>query len=140
MNMPKRMQAYKLRDEFNKMGIAADLVDLEALIDSTLSYPENYRNIIGQYKRADNKAKKSKTKASGYSDIDLSYASQSHQARSLRSRMIDEARTSCKTFTENQLRKDISLLQKWYKNPNKFDIEGIDSFVRSSSCKRRRKR
>ncbi len=137
MNMPKRMQAYKMREELNRLGVSADLVDLEARIDGSLTYPENYRIVMRRYTRVDNKAKKSKSRGAGISDIDLSYASQSHQARSRQARAIDESRTACKTFTLKQLHKNSELLQKWYNNPSKFDIEGIDT-SRIGKCKRRK--
>lgn len=63
MNMPKRFQAYKLKEELHRLNVSSDLVDLEAQIDSNLSYPENFRNIMGRYKNVSNAARKSKQKS-----------------------------------------------------------------------------
>ena len=133
------MQAHKLREEFKTMGIDADLVDLQALIDSSLSYPENYRNIVGKYKRVDSKARKTKTKKHGASNLDIHYASQSHQSRSPQARTTDESRTSCKTFTEKEILKDAGLLDKWGRAQNRYDIVGIDSFGSSAACRKKPK-
>lgn len=135
--MPKKMQAHKLKDEFEKMGIAADLIDLEAFIDSSLSYPENYRNIVGRFKRVDSKATKTKTKIGGASNLDIHYAAQSHQARSPQSQRSDESRTSCRTFTEKQVMKDARLLDKWSAAPKRFDITGIDT-GHATTCRRKK--
>ena len=139
MNMPKGLQKLKMRDELKGMGIAADLVDLEAHIDSTLSYPENWRNVMGKYKRTDNKAKKSHTgRTFGISNIDMSYAAQSHAARSPRSRVMDEARSNKKTYTEKELSKRPSLLDSWFRRPGKSDLFGIDGFKKSNHKKKRK--
>lgn len=132
------MQAHKLKDEFKKMGIAADLVDLEAMIDSSLSYPENFKNIVGKYKRVDSKARKTKTKKHGASNLEIHYAAQSHQARSPQAKTADESRTSCKTFTEKQVMKDAGLLDRWARAQNRFDIVGIDSFGSSVACRQKK--
>ncbi len=132
------MQAHKLKDELKKIGIGVDLVDLEALIDSSLTYPENYRNIVKRYKRVDSKATKTKTKKGGASNLDIHYASQSHQARSPQARTADEARTSCKTFTEKQVLKDASLLDRWYAAQNRLDLEAIDT-GHSTACSKKPK-
>lgn len=138
MVMPKRMQAMKLSDELRRLGISPDLVDVEALTDASLSYPENYRNVMSRYKRTDNKAKKSKATYLGCgSGLDLSYAAQSHKTRSPHAQRMDEAFLSKGTFTERQIARDCSKLLKWYKEPGRYDIVGIDAFGYSKRRKRR---
>lgn len=137
MVMPKRMQAMKLRDELQRIGVDRDIVDLEALTDSTLSYPENYRNIMSRYKRTDPKARKSKaTYIGGGSGLDLSYAAQAHQARSPQARVVDERVLARRAYTEKQIARKPSKLDSWFKNPGRFDILGIDAFGFSRPAKK----
>ncbi len=107
------------------------------IMPGSLSYPENYRNIVGKYKRVDSKARKTKTKKHGASNLDIHYASQSHQALSPQSQRSDEAKTSCQTFSEKQVLKDASLLDKWARAPNRLDIVGIDT-GHATACNRRK--
>lgn len=138
--MPRRMQILKMQDELKRQDISPDLVDLNALIDANLSYPENYKNIMSRYKRVDNKARKSKAALGSGGNIDIAYASQYHQSRSQQARQADEARAAKKTYTEKQISRKPDLLDAWYKNPGKSDIFGIDVFGYSKSAKRKGKK
>lgn len=138
MNMPKRMQVLKLMDEFARMGISSDLVDLDSLVDASLTYPENYRNIASRYKKTSNAARKSRPTTIGVSNIDLSYAAAAHQARSPQARNMDEATRARSTYTERQAMSQLGVLDKWFKNPGRADIVGIDAFGHSKPRKKRR--
>lgn len=137
MNMPKRMQVLKLQDELRKTGISADLVDLDALVDASLTYPENYRNIIGRYKRVDNKVQKSRPTTFGISNVNFSYAAQFHQARTPQAQRTDEATRAKRTYTERQVMSKPERMDRWFRNPGRSDIIGIDAFGRSKPRKRR---
>lgn len=131
MLMPRRLQALNIQNALRKKNIAPDLVDVEALIDSSLSYPENTRNILAQYGRVDNKVRKHYTKAShigeGNVNLDLSYAAQYHQARSLHAQRTDESTRAKRTFTERQIARKPELLDMWFSHANLYDIVGIDA-------------
>lgn len=130
MNMPKGMQILKLKDELRRARIASDTVDLHALVDSTLSYPENERLIMSRFKRTDPKTKKSHKGGTlgGVGSVDMHHASQYHQSRSPRARSTDEARRNKNTHTEKQLDKKPALLDSWFRRPGNSDIYGIDGF------------
>ena len=123
------MQIWSLQKELRSKGISSDTVDLHALVDSKLSYPENARNILNRYKRTDNAAKKSKkgTHHGGVGNVDLKYAAQYHQSRSPAARATDEARGNRKTYSERDISRNPSLLSAWYRNPGNSDIIGIDA-------------
>ncbi len=138
MLMPKRMQILKLQDELRRLKISPDTVDLEAHVDSKISYPENARNILSKFERRDNKKTKSHRGATlgGIGNIDLHYASQYHQTRTPTSRSSDEARKNKNTYTERDLNKRPSLLDGWFRRPGNSDIWGIDAFGRSKPTKK----
>lgn len=139
MNMPKGMQKLKMQDELRKLGISPDTVDLDALVDAKLSYPENYSNIMARYKKVSNAARKSRPSTlSGLGGLNFSYAAQSHQARSQQAQRLDESVRARKTHTERQVMNKPELLDDWFKNPGKSDIFGIDAFGHSKPRKKRR--
>lgn len=132
--MPKRMQVLKIKDKLEKEGIPADTVDVDALVDSDLSYPENEQNVMGKFKNTSKKNTKSKSYTTGHRDVDIAYAKQSEDARPDHAKKIDEATTAENSYTEKDIKKNPELLEDWYKNPEKSDIEGIDKL--STSRKR----
>ena len=139
MNMPKGFQIRKLQDELKRAGVSADLVDLHAMTDANLSYPENYKNIMGRYKPTGNAHKKGKQNRFGVSNIDFKYAHDMQQSRSPQSRAIDESQRHRRTYTEKQVSRRPGLLDSWFKNPGNSDIFGIDVFGFSKERKKRRK-
>ena len=141
MIMPKQMQILKLRDELRSVGISSDLVDVDQLVDSRLSYPENAQNIMNQFQGHRKLTKKS---TRGHSDagtggnVDMRYAAQYHQTRTPRARNTDESQRNQRTYTEKQIQKNPSLLDTWFNNPGNSDIFGIDAFG-SSKVRPKRK-
>jgi len=136
MIMPKRMQEMKLKDELRRVGISPDTVDISALTDKTLSYGENYKNVMSQFKNTSNAQRKTKQSTMGIGNIDFKYAHQAHQARSPHSISMDEAIRNRNTYTEKQISRKPALLDRWYSDMGNSDIFGIDAF---GSSKRRRR-
>ena len=143
MNMPKRMQILKLKDELRGVGISHDLVDLDQLVDSKLTYPENAQNIMNRFqshKKLKGKSAKKHQDAGSGGNIDMRYASQYHQSRSSHSRNLDESMRNQRTFSEKQIRKRPSLLDTWMRSPGNSDIFGIDAFGYSNKRPKRKKK
>lgn len=139
-NMPRRMQVLKIREELQRRGVSADEVDVEALVDSTLSYPENARQVLSKHKRTEVEAQRTKgrTKYLGQGgSVDLQYASQYHQARTPTAQAQDNAIRAKTTWTERQLSKKPSRFDTWMSSPNRSDILGIDAHGFSKRRKRR---
>lgn len=135
--MPKKMQVLKLKDELKRKGISPDVVDLHALVDGKLSYPENLTNIMK--KVSSNKKhilKTSKTashrKAMKQLDsLELQFekdqALDRHMRRSHRSQALDESKKAKVVIKDKDIINNPNLLKKWFNNPNRYDIQGIDT-------------
>jgi len=138
MQMPKGFQIRKMQEELKKLGVSPDLVDLHALTDANLSYPENYSNIMSRFKNVSRSQKKTKQNRFGIGNVDFGYAHQSHHARSPESQRQDEAMRNRRTYTEKQVSRKPGLLDTWFKKPGSLDIFGIDAFGFSKKRKGRR--
>jgi len=137
MNMPKGMQIYKMKQDLLKMGISPDTVDLEALVDGRITYGENLKNIerkigishsrkqTGTFSKAKHKKTLNAQDAMGLA-FEKEHAMDRHQRRSLLSVQMDESKKAKHTLTDRQILDNHPLLQKWYKQPNRYDIQGID--------------
>jgi len=139
--MNKKLQINKLRGELGRAGIDHDTVDLDALVDSRLSYGENAQNIMNRYQGHRKQAGKSRKGSQGAGEggnIDLRYAQQFHQSRSPQAQKQDEGNRNNRTFTEKQIAKRPSILDGWMRSPGRSDIFGIDVFS-NSEPKRKKK-
>ena len=118
--MNKKRQLAYLR---KKLGHNADLVDLDARIDSTLSYQENKRIVLNAAKGVGIGVSESL----GFKGSGMYYrqkAQEIHNKRSNRSK-AQENRAAKTTYSEIQLNKHT--FEKWRKNKNQYDISGVDS-------------
>ena len=105
-------KALKLR------GINPDTVDTFALIDRNLTLSENFTNIVG--KRKQNPITQSENKINNYLEAQDKFNNFSNKRQ-----FYDSKVNARKTFFQDDLtNKNYS---KWKKNPNRFDIEGIDT-------------
>lgn len=112
--MNKGLQIYKLKKELKKHGIDPDLVDLDALVDSKLTYKENKKNI---FKLLGIGKKGKKLDEDEILDA-LRQALMYHtEFRSDRARIIDDAKVA-------KLPKKV---QSWFKHPERYDLPGIDA-------------
>lgn len=101
-------------------GIEEDLIDYYALVDTQLSYEENIKNI----KRLLNKAEKVRKardelikQIMEFKDYWERYGAKSYQ--------IDKSKKARKVFDLNK--SSLKDLDRWLRNPNKYDIKGIDT-------------
>jgi len=105
-------RALKLR------GIDPDLVDTRSHIDRTLSLGENFTNIIG-------KRKQKESTSSGNKINNFLEAQEIFSNFNSKRQRIDSRINARKTFEENEMTN--KNFKKWKKNPNRFDISGIDT-------------
>lgn len=134
--MPKGMQKLKLRDELKRKGISPDLIDLDALIDAKLSYPENISNVmknLGKNTKAILKSSKTASHRKAVNQLDsmeLSFereqALTKHLSRPLKSIMMDDARRAKTIIRDRDIINNPNILKRWFLYPNRYDIEGID--------------
>ncbi len=115
-----------------KYGIEEDLIDYYALVDTNLTFKENIKNI----KRILNKAEKVRRardelikQIMEFRDYWQQYGAKSYQ--------IDKAKKAKKVFDLEK--SPLKALDKWLRNPNKYDIKGIDTPEKPKRKKRKKK-
>ena len=120
--MNYKLQRLNLERALKKRGIESDLIDLNAEIDRSLTFAENKRIILQKAKPLQ---RKQDAQYSRYSSAKLLMKARNIQEkRSDRARYFDslkKART--RFFGEDLTAKEF---KKWKKNPNRFDIIGVD--------------
>lgn len=104
-----------LEKYLSNRGIATDLIDLEAMYDSTLTYAENKENILRQIGISN--------------DMDeLEYLIQEinsiQDSRSAQSIAMDNARNAKRTYNIQ----NVAGVREWVKHPNRVDIQGVDGW------------
>lgn len=125
--MSKGLQIYNLKRFLKKHGIDEDLIDLEALIDPTLSYPEN-KEIVANYIKnmIENKEYDEEKYDDKYIQHLLNIARELHEERSKSAQERDEKIKSKKVIDLEKSKHPAKDLEQWAKNPGKMDILGID--------------
>lgn len=128
MNMNKNLQIQRIAHALKQKGFDADLADLEMDVDSTLSMNENFNNIMQQYSPGfGTKAMMSRFKPDTMNQNKMQRYMEaeriSHSTRPNSQRM-DYARHAKRRFEMSDLNK--KNYNKWKRNPNRFDIVGID--------------
>lgn len=117
------LQEKKIRQMLENQGIPSDLVDVKGQIDSSLRLPENIRELS---RKAGLNLRKDRRRGRVKSAKWTEKARRSHNRRSKKARRIDSSIRADETFDSSTLTK--RELKEWMKNPNRVDIEGIDTF------------
>jgi len=120
MKLTKKQQVYRLKKLF---GSKADLIDVESHVDGRLNYEENKRILIKKFESF--KRTKSKETFRGSPTLLFNKAKNIFNSRSRRSQAIDGSKTAKTNFNHKILKQ--SQFNKWRKNPNQYDISGVDS-------------
>ncbi|ABR56819.1 hypothetical protein Maeo_1243 [Methanococcus aeolicus Nankai-3] len=125
--MSKGLQIYNLKRFLEKNNIDEDLIDLEALIDPTLSYPEN-KAIVAEHIK--NMIKNKEYDAEKYDDEYIQHllnvAMELHEERSEKAQEQDEKIKSKKVIDLEKSKHPEKDLERWSRNMGKMDILGID--------------
>ncbi|MFO7968207.1 MAG: hypothetical protein R6U44_11475 [Archaeoglobaceae archaeon] len=111
-------------------GIKSQIVNVEALIDSNLSYEENWKNIkrkVGITKKRGPKTKKGIKQVERESIIQQ--AMMYHEMRSEQAQALDEKLVA--PIPDDP--------EKWFKAPALYDLRGVD-FPPGATPKKKRKR
>lgn len=115
--MNKGLQICNLKKLLKKHNIDPDLVDLEALVDSTLTYQENKKNIMKQLGISENVVKR-------VSDVEIMeiedairQARMYHEMRSERAQRMDERKKA------KMPKKDV---EAWFRHPERYDLPQVD--------------
>ena len=121
----KEFQVSVIKKLLKQKGIEPDLIDVGSMVDSSLSLAENARIITEDVKVMINTGEIKQETASVRKIDNFLKAARSYERRSLRKKMIDNRKRARHTFEKSELTdKNFS---KWENNPNRYDIQGIDS-------------
>ncbi|ALM76490.1 hypothetical protein [Thermococcus barophilus] len=116
-----------------KYGIEEDLIDYYALVDTNLTFKENIKNI----KRILNKAEKVR-KARDELIKQIIEFRDYWQEYGTKSYKIDKSKKAKKVFDLEK--SPLKALDKWLRNPNRYDIKGIDTPEKPKQKKRKKKK
>ena len=126
--MPIQLQIYNIKRWLRRHGYEPDLIDVEALVDSTLSYRENLKIV--------------KEAIAGMTGIPadvkeqmLRSAHELHTTRSPRSQLLDERFRARRTVDPREA--SVEDIEDWMEHPDKMDIYGIDASSFSKPVRRR---
>jgi len=125
--MPFSLQVKKAESYIRKHGLDPHAFDLKHELDPKLSFTENMRKVKRWVK----------AKHDDLGEM-IRGAYYTHKQRSERSQRLDEKRRAKKVARERA--RDIHLIEKWFKYPNRYDIENIDAFSFGLGKKKRGKR
>ena len=108
-------------------NIPHDVIDLEALYDSSLTYSENKKYILGILEADDNVA-----------DEYIQYLYDEFDAvsdkRSVKAHRMDSKIKAKKNYSWNERG-----IKEWIKAPNRVDLKGVDVFEDSKSSRKKGK-
>ncbi|WP_202320201.1 hypothetical protein [Archaeoglobus neptunius] len=114
--MNKGLQIANLKKFLKKHGIDPDLVDLEALVDSTLTYRENKENIMKQLGISEGfTVKPSEIERQEIEDA-IRQVQMYHEMRSERAQQMDERKVA-------KIPKDP---EAWFRHPERYDLPEVD--------------
>ena len=123
--MNKSLQVHNIRRALKREGVDSDMIDVEAEVDKSLRYTENKENIITKIKRDPERYY-----AQHLDDESLSFekdqARDFHDQRSEKSQQMDESIQAVRTINDREITKNANSVNRWYKAPNRLDIEGVD--------------
>ncbi len=132
--MNKNLQVYKIREYLRKQGIDPQTIDVEHLVDSRLTYRENLRR-IKKYVATRRDPTLEEALASA-----LRYAAYVHSQRSEKSRRLDNKLRARNTIKPRPNSLTLAKIELWFKNPSRYDIEGIDAGAKKRKARKKRKK
>ena len=123
--MNKGLQVYNIKRELQIEGIDPDKVDVESEVDMDLRYIENRNNILSKVERNPERfyGKRLDDDALAF---EKDHAMDFHEQRSDISQRMDENKTATTIISDKQIIINPNVTNKWYEQPNRSDIQGID--------------
>ena len=123
--MNKSLQVQIIKKVLSKKGIDTDLVDIESMIDSTLTLTENSEMISDRLRLlVRNHSIDMGTNSNAKIERFLE-AVKIFDKQSTKKRLMDSRREAKKTFEAEEL--NDKNYGKWKNNINRYDIRGVDS-------------
>lgn len=115
-----------LKKYLSNRGIETDLIDLDALYDSTLTYAENKENILKKTRIFQDISDKAKGGFQDMSELDflMQEINLIQDQRSSQSVETDNARNAKRTYDIQ----NVAGVREWVKHPNRVDVHGVDGW------------
>lgn len=120
----KEFQVSAIRRILKQKGLEPDLVDVESLVDSSLSLSENARIISEQVQSAFEQRYSPETLSLTKVDNFLK-AIDIFEKKTARSQNADARKEAREVFERSNLNN--KNMGKWERNTNRYDIRGVDS-------------
>jgi hypothetical protein len=118
-------QKFKLEKSLKKIGVEKDLFDLHSRIDRTLTFGENKSIVLKKAKLLSNKPSFDDIHGRLTStELFLKAQDQYDSRKPLQQRTDNRIRAKNTFYGDNISSKQY---RKWSKNPNQYDIEGVDT-------------
>jgi len=138
--MNKKLQTNKIAAALKKKGVEPDLVDLESEIDESLTLRENYQIILENYGLiGESKTVKGESETKNVRKMErFMEAKEKDEKLPEKLRIADDKFRAKRTFQMGELNQ--KNYQKWKKNRNRYDIEGVDASPQSIIRVRKHKR
>jgi len=129
--MPYGQQVARIKQYLTNRGVSARVGEIEDYMSPDLHYDENKSAVLAEF------GKKKKRKYSSV-DVLMEQAQARDDDRSERAQNADYRKCAVNAWSLKEVADDITKADKWFNNPNRFDIIGIDA---KSSCptKKRKK-
>jgi hypothetical protein len=121
----KSFQVSAIKRLLKQKGIDPDLIDVDAMVDSTLSLQENARIIMEDVKLMQEMGNLAPETVSDTKITNFLKAVEIFQRKSWNRQLMDSKRQARITFTKSKLSNEN--FKTWHENTNRYDIEGVDS-------------
>jgi len=121
------LQAHNLKQELKRSGIDSDKVDVQAEIDPTLRYGENKTNLMRKISMNTEKYYGESLDSDELS-FEKDQANDFHSRRTEKAQMMDNSRQADEMITDRQITKNPVIINLWYKEPNRLDVQGVDDY------------
>jgi len=122
--MNKELQKHTIAERMSAMHVDPDTVDLESMVDSRLSLPENLRRASEKLNVSLSKNSVDKRMRKSSAEYFLK-AEEIYNDWTTRRQRIDKKFRAENTFDSDTLRK--SEFQRWREDPSNYDITRIDA-------------
>jgi hypothetical protein len=129
--LPYRQQVTRIKQYLSNRDVEVRTGEIEDHMSPDLHYDENKTNVLAAF------GKKKKVRKYGSVETLMEQANMRDDERSERAQNMDYSKCATNAYMPKEVADDITKAQRWFKNPNRYDIIGVDA---KSSCPPRPKR
>lgn len=130
--MPYRQQVARIKQLLTNRGVSARIGEIEDYMSPDLHYDENKRAVLSEFG-------KKKVRKYGSVETLMEQAHARDDNRSEQAQNMDYRKCTTKTYMPKEVADDIEKAQRWFNNPNRYDIIGVDAKSTCPRTKRKKK-